>query len=113
MLKYLAPATAGILLGLCATAWAGDPLAADAPADAGRIQLAQYYYPPPPPPPGYYRPRPRYGYEDPYHRPRPRVRMTDMCITSRGSCPVPPQPYGRPCGCRIPGFGFKRGATGY
>jgi hypothetical protein len=36
-----------------------------------------------------------------------------VCVTSRGTCRTRPVPYGTPCSCNIPGFGLKRGATGY
>src|SRR5918994_923676 len=42
----------------------------------------------------------------------PRMRMGgSLCVTSRGSCPTRPAPHNAPCGCDIPGFGFKRGAV--
>ena len=77
---------------------------------------AQYYYgpgygPPPGPPPGYgdgYGPPPGYGYGPP-----PRRRASTVCITSRGPCPIGDVvPRGWPCGCVVPGFGYKRGNAG-
>ncbi|WP_146140179.1 hypothetical protein [Alsobacter soli] len=56
-----------------------------------------------------YAPAP-YGYGHP--RWRAPARYSDTCITSRGLCPTTPAPYGSPCGCNIPGFGWKRGAVG-
>jgi hypothetical protein len=50
------------------------------------------------------RPRGRF-----YGRPDPRFGQT--CVTSRGACPTRPAPRNAPCGCEIPGFGFKRGAV--
>ena len=42
----------------------------------------------------------------------PRMRMGgSLCVTSRGSCSTRPAPHNAPCGCDIPGFGFKRGAV--
>ena len=35
-----------------------------------------------------------------------------ICVTARGNCAAPPAPYNAPCGCEIPGFGYKRGAIG-
>jgi hypothetical protein len=61
----------------------------------------------PPPPP--------YGRPDPYGQPGygpPARRMGSVCITARGNCPWRPSPINAPCGCDIPGFGFKRGAVG-
>lgn len=67
---------------------------------------AQYYYGP------QYGP-PAYGY-DPYAPPRPiRVRPSTVCITARGPCPTTEVvPRGWPCGCIVPGFGYKRGNAG-
>ncbi|TDR89862.1 hypothetical protein [Enterovirga rhinocerotis] len=65
---------------------------------------AQYYGPPPP----------GYGYYDPYGPPRRyrAPRMSDVCATSRGSCPIGGfVPYGSSCRCFIPGFGYKRGGA--
>lgn len=62
--------------------------------------------------------RPRYRpdyYERPYATPygyatpRPRVRLGQVCLTSRGSCWVRPSPINARCRCDIPGFGLKRG----
>lgn len=50
--------------------------------------------------------------EDRYDR-RPRGgRGGSLCVTARGNCVTRPAPYNAPCGCEIPGFGFKRGAVG-
>jgi hypothetical protein len=124
MLKTIAMILAGALLSFAGAAAASETQSSAglAQRQSGRIELAQYYEPQPPrdyyrhrppayDPDPYYRPRPRY-YQEPLPQ-RPRVRMTDVCITSRGACPVYPQPPGRPCRCEIPGFGVKRGATGY
>ncbi len=35
-----------------------------------------------------------------------------VCVTARGNCMARPAPYNAPCGCEVPGFGFKRGAIG-
>lgn len=82
---------------------------------------AQYYGPGyDRPPPSDYGPR-RYRDRDedddydrgprgrPYGRPDPRFGNT--CVTSRGACPTRPAPRNAPCGCEVPGFGFKRGAV--
>jgi hypothetical protein len=61
----------------------------------------------------------RRGYDDGYGRPygpppryrQPRVAYGNVCVTSRGSCAVRPRPHNSPCGCSIPGFGYKRGAV--
>jgi hypothetical protein len=61
----------------------------------------------PPPPP--------YGRPEPYGQPgygQPARRLGSVCITARGNCPWRPSPVNAPCGCDIPGFGFKRGAVG-
>lgn len=83
---------------------------------------AQYYgggYGAPPPyeygPPR--RPPPRdYDDEGPYRRgPPPGYgrRGSAVCVTSRGSCPLGQiVPRLTPCGCEVPGFGYKRGAAG-
>ncbi|HMO28458.1 hypothetical protein [Enterovirga sp.] len=82
---------------------------------------AQYYQYGPPsgygPPPGYghppgYGPPPRYG--NPYGPPpRPRYRPSTVCVTARGPCPIGGVvPRGTPCGCVVPGFGYKRGNAG-
>lgn len=63
--------------------------------------------PPPPPPYGAYdRPRDQWRY--------PEARRWDegVCVTSRGTCSVPAGPPNTPCGCEIPGFGYKRGQIG-
>lgn len=62
--------------------------------------------PPPPPPYGAYD-RPRYRDPD-----APRRWDDSLCITSRGTCPAPDRPPGAPCGCEVPGFGYKRGQIG-
>ena len=71
-----------------------------------------------PPPPDYdYRPRrppPPDWDDDRYDRPPPRYdrRVGGICVTARGSCPTGrPLPRTAPCGCEIPGFGYKRGAV--
>lgn len=52
-------------------------------------------------------------YEDRYERRRDFGRRGgSICVTSRGNCPTRPAPFNAPCGCEIPGFGFKRGAIG-
>lgn len=69
---------------------------------------------------GYERPRgggygydgPRGGYDDGRRGP-PARRGSTVCVTSRGSCPIGGVvPRNAPCGCEIPGFGYKRGAAG-
>lgn len=35
-----------------------------------------------------------------------------ICVTARGNCMTRPAPLNAPCGCEVPGFGFKRGAIG-
>ena len=94
-------------------------LAATVPASA------QYYggggYDGPPSPYGYGRRPPPPDEDDDFDRPRRRYgpgpgygdgRFSRTCITSRGACPTGrPLPHGAPCGCEIPGFGYKRGAT--
>ena len=62
--------------------------------------------PPPPPPPDdvYGRPRP------PWHDRYERRRWEDsVCVTARGTCLTRSGPPNAPCGCQIPGFGYKRG----
>lgn len=40
-------------------------------------------------------------------------RGSSVCVTSRGSCPIRGVvPRLTPCGCEVPGFGYKRGAAG-
>ena len=56
----------------------------------------------------YDRRRPRYD-EDRYDR---RPRGGGICVTARGNCMTRPGPLNAPCGCEVPGFGFKRGAIG-
>jgi hypothetical protein len=60
--------------------------------------------PPPPPPPDDDGPRyrGRYRYERPLWR-------DSVCVTARGTCVTAPAPPNAPCGCEIPGFGYKRG----
>ena len=70
--------------------------------------------PPPPPYDDYDRPRrrpPPPPLDDDDNRPRfdRRWRSGSLCVTARGDCPTPPAPYNAPCGCEIPGFGYKRG----
>jgi len=56
--------------------------------------------------------RRRERYDDRYDG-RPRGgRGGSICVTARGNCGTRPAPYNAPCGCEIPGFGFKRGAVG-
>jgi hypothetical protein len=62
-----------------------------------------------------YAPQPRYVQPE-YAPPRPYYRQgryASTCLTSRGACPDRPAPPYSPCGCDIPGFGYKRGATTY
>lgn len=40
---------------------------------------------------------------------RGRVRVSNACVTGRGSCPVDTMPVGTPCACYLAGFGYKRG----
>ena len=64
---------------------------------------------PPPPPPydAYDRPRDR------WRGPEARRRWDDaVCVTARGTCAAPAGPPSAPCGCEIPGFGYKRGQIG-
>jgi hypothetical protein len=77
--------------------------------------------PPPPPPPydDYDRPRrrpppPPPPPDDDWDRPRydRRWRSGSICVTARDDCPTRPAPYNAPCGCEIPGFGYKRGQIG-
>jgi hypothetical protein len=56
-----------------------------------------------------YRRRPAYGEGYGYGAPR----VGAICVTSRGNCRTRPAPLNSPCGCDVPGFGFKRGAIGY
>ena len=70
--------------------------------------------PPPPPYDDYDRPRrrpPPPPLDDDDNRPRfdRRWRSGSLCVTARGDCPTPPAPDNAPCGCEIPGFGYKRG----
>ncbi|GJD29037.1 hypothetical protein PMNALOAF_0269 [Methylobacterium adhaesivum] len=59
----------------------------------------------------YERRRDRY-FDDRYEG-RPRGgRGGSLCVTARGNCVTRPAPYNAPCGCEIPGFGYKRGAVG-
>ncbi|MEE7438559.1 hypothetical protein [Methylobacterium oryzae] len=73
----------------------------------------------PPPPPaddGYgWRPPPP-PVDDAYDRRGPRWRGDfgrqwddSVCVTARGTCRVRPGPPDAPCGCEIPGFGYRRG----
>jgi hypothetical protein len=73
----------------------------------------------PPPPPaddGYgWRPPPA-PVDDAYDRRGPRWRGDfgrpwddSVCVTARGTCRVRPGPPDAPCGCEIPGFGYRRG----
>ncbi|WCS23187.1 hypothetical protein LOK46_18640 [Methylobacterium sp. NMS14P] len=61
----------------------------------------------PPPPPlddAYDLPPPRWR-----HRVAPRRWDDSVCVTARGTCLTRPAPPNAPCGCTIPGFGYKRG----
>jgi len=61
---------------------------------------------PPPPPPfadGDDRPPPRWRGEG------DRRRSDSVCVTARGTCLTRAAPPDAPCGCEIPGFGYKRG----
>jgi hypothetical protein len=80
------------------------------PAGAQYYRDEDDYRPRRPPPPDYYDDRPR-RYRD-YYDDGPR-RFGRICVTARGNCPTRPGPFNTPCGCEIPGFGFKRGAIGY
>ena len=76
---------------------------------------AQYYrddydYRPRRPQPEFYDERFRYRGE--YEYGGPRRGFGHICVTARGNCPTRPGPFNAPCGCEIPGFGFKRGAIG-
>ncbi|MER2219215.1 hypothetical protein [Methylobacterium brachiatum] len=68
-----------------------------------RFEYDRRRRPPPPPPP-----------DDDWDRPRydRRWRSGSICVTARGDCPTRPAPYNAPCGCEIPGFGYKRGQIG-
>ena len=50
--------------------------------------------------------------EDRYERRRDFGRRGSICVTARGNCVTRPAPFNTPCGCEVPGFGFKRGAIG-
>ncbi|MGU3536369.1 hypothetical protein [Methylobacterium sp. A54F] len=52
--------------------------------------------------------------EDRYERRRgfDGGRRGSICVTARGNCVTRPAPFNSPCGCDVPGFGFKRGAIG-
>ena len=60
---------------------------------------------PPPPPPDDDRP----SYRGHFARP---LWRDSVCVTARGSCITVPAPPNAPCGCEIPGFGYKRGQIG-
>ena len=65
----------------------------------------------------YDRPRRRDFDEDRYDRYDRRGdfrggRRGSICVTARGNCTTRPAPFNAPCGCEVPGFGFKRGAIG-
>ena len=68
------------------------------------------------PPPDYRRPPPDYDRRPPpprYGEPRYGRRGSSVCVTSRGNCPIGAiVPLNAPCGCEVPGFGYKRGAAG-
>ena len=50
--------------------------------------------------------------EDRFERRREFGRRGSVCVTARGNCVTRPAPFNSPCGCEIPGFGFKRGQIG-
>jgi hypothetical protein len=58
------------------------------------------------PPPGDAIDRPRAWGRD---RPERRRWRDGVCVTARGTCLTRPAPPDAPCGCDIPGFGYKRG----
>lgn len=58
-----------------------------------------------------YERRSRYD-EDRYERRGGRGGGGSLCVTARGNCVTRPGPFNAPCGCEVPGFGFKRGAIG-
>jgi hypothetical protein len=119
----LAALTLGLLLADAAVAQVGPD------ADVyvfGRRDPDRYLYdrprrPPPPPPdedwPRRPPPPPRFDDED-----QPRYLELDrderprwggsICYTARGTCLTRPGPPNAPCGCAIPGFGWKRGQIG-
>ena len=59
---------------------------------------------------------PRYRYDrrpERYGGPPQYRRGSRVCVTSRGNCPTGGTvPRNSPCGCDIPGFGYKRGQAG-
>lgn len=56
--------------------------------------------------------RRRYGPPGRRYGQAPSGGFGNICVTSRGSCPAGrPVPHNTPCGCNIPGFGYKRGAV--
>lgn len=98
---------------------AGGPAAAQVGPDArpyvfGRPDPDRFDEPPPrrgrrppPPPPDDDGPRYRGRYRDE----RPLWRDS-VCATARGTCVTAPAQPNAPCGCEIPGFGYKRGQIG-
>lgn len=80
------------------------------PASAQYYREEYDYRPRRPPPPDYYDDRPRRHYREDYGY--GGGRFGRICVTARGNCPTRPGPFNTPCGCEIPGFGFKRGAIG-
>ncbi|KAA0124446.1 hypothetical protein CIW48_06605 [Methylobacterium sp. P1-11] len=113
-----------VTIGMQAVGPAGAQVGPDArPYIYGRPGPDRDAYAPPPggrpPPPaddGYgWRPPPP-PFEDEYDRPRlrwpagPGRRWDDsVCVTARGTCLTRPAPPDAPCGCDMPGFGYKRG----
>ena len=59
----------------------------------------------------YDRRRSRYD-DDRFDRGPRGGRGGGICVTARGNCMTRPGPMNAPCGCDVPGFGFKRGAIG-
>jgi hypothetical protein len=123
--------TRAVLAVLALGSSAADPAAAQVGPDArpyiyGRPGPDREDYappprrPPPPPDDGYgWRPTPPPlpPPDDAFDRPRPRWRHRyerhrvddSVCVTARGTCLTRAAPPGAPCGCEIPGFGYKRG----
>lgn len=126
MAKFTTHATlAALALGI----YAAGPAAAQVGPDArpyiyGRPGPDRDVYAPPPrdrrpPPPaddGYGWPPPPPPFDDasdrirPYWRTGPGRSWDDsVCVTARGTCLTRPAPPNAPCGCDIPGFGYRRG----
>ncbi len=85
------------------------------PSPASAQYYRQYGAPQPDYDDGYYRPRPRPYYRQPYGgNPYGGYRQFgSVCVTSRGSCQAAPSDIGAGCKCDIPGFGRKRGNVQY